>query len=504
MDDSVGSAEAPGGTGDDDPDPGAALTAGGACLIDVVSGHTLRGNELAGRIERQAEQLAALPEGVLLSRTAADLDGVLHYLAALRTGRAIGLIDPTAGQAALEALVARFHPAAVLAAPERTPPTGYTARDGHWVRRSAEGTAPHPDLAVLLATSGSTGSPKFVRLSRRAVLSNARAIADALGIAPTDVAVTSLPLHYSYGLSVLNSHLLRGATVVIENSGLLGEGLWDAVAEHGVTSLAGVPHHYETLHRRGFDPAHHPSLHTMTQAGGKLRTELITHFDTAMRQAGGRMFVMYGQTEAAPRMSIVPAERLAEKLGSAGPALPGGRFCIRREDGEETTHPKIVGEVVYRGPNVMMGYAETGAELARDDDMGGALDTGDLGYLDEDGYLYLTGRLKRIGTVFGNRISLDDLEHAVRAHHSGIEVVAAVPAGDKVVLFAEGVDAETCAAVSHALADRLHLHTSGFDVRGIDTVPLLRSGKIDYRTLEVLLGGERDFRDPDNSGSLSR
>ncbi len=197
------------------------------------------------------------------------------------------------------------------------------------------------------------------------------------------------------------------------------------------------------------------------------------------------MFVMYGQTEAAPRMTTVPSERLAEKLGSAGPALPGGAFAIRRDDGSETTHPKIVGEVVYRGPNVMMGYADDEAGLAKGDEQGGVLPTGDLGYLDEDGFLYITGRLKRIGKIFGNRVSLDDLEHAVRSASVGVDVVAAVPAGDKVVLFAEGADKGICKDAAKALSERLHLHTSGFDVRPIDTVPLLASGKIDYRSLEA-------------------
>ncbi|SFQ44678.1 Acyl-CoA synthetase (AMP-forming)/AMP-acid ligase II [Amycolatopsis arida] len=465
--------------------PHGSLLGDGARLVDVPGGRELAGAELAGAVAAAAEELAALPTGVVFARTAVDLPSVLRYLAAVESGRAVALLDPALDADVLSGLVERFRPVAVLPAPEGPVPPGYAARDGHWVRASAEGVAPHPDLAVLLPTSGSTGNPKLVRLSRAAVLGNAGAIAEVLGIDGAEVAPTSLPLHYSYGLSVLNSHLVRGATVVIEPSGILGRGFWTAVTEHEATSLAAVPYHYEMLRRLRFDPARYPSLRTLTQAGGRLRTELVTEFNDAIRAAGGRMFVMYGQTEAAPRMATVPADRLVDKLGSAGMALPGGAFTIRRDDGVETTHPKIVGEVVYRGPNVMMGYAEHEAELARGDDMGGRLATGDLGYLDEDGYLYITGRLKRIGKVFGNRVSLDDLEQAVRSAGMGVDVVAAVPAGDKVVLFAEGAAGETCRAVARALSERLHLHTSGFDVRSIDTVPLLASGKIDYRTLEA-------------------
>jgi acyl-CoA synthetase (AMP-forming)/AMP-acid ligase II len=462
------------------------LLGDGARLIDVAGGRTLSGGQLASEVEAAADRLSALPGGVLFARTSVDVVSVLHYLAAMESGRAITLIDPTLDADALIGLVQRFEPAAVLAA-EGEPPAGYTARDGHWVRESAEHVAPHPDLALLLPTSGSTGNPKLVRLSRTAVLSNAEAIAEVLGIDADEVAPTSLPLHYSYGLSVLNSHLLRGATVVIEPSGVLGRGFWNAVVEHKATSLAGVPYHYEMLRRLKFRPEKYPSLRTLTQAGGSLRDELVTEFDELMRASGGRLFVMYGQTEAAPRMATVPAELLVDKLGSAGTALPGGTLSVLRDDGVETTHPKIVGEVVYRGPNVMMGYAESAAELAEGDQVGGRLATGDLGYLDEDGFLFVTGRLKRIGKVFGNRVSLDDLEHAVRSASVGIDFVAAVAAGDKVALFAEGADRDTCKAAARALADRLHLHTSGFDVRPIDTVPLLTSGKVDYRSLEARL-----------------
>ncbi|RZQ62055.1 AMP-binding protein [Amycolatopsis suaedae] len=460
------------------------LVGDGARLVDVAGDRTLAGEELAAEVAASGARLAELPAGVLFARMSVDLASVLRYLGAFESGRAVALIDPALDADVLAGLVARFRPAAVLAAPDGDVPDGYTARDGDWVRDSAEGVVPHPDLAVLLPTSGSTGNPKLVRLSRQAVLANAEAIAEVLGIDAEEVAPTSLPLHYSYGLSVLNSHLLRGATVVVEPSGVLGRGFWDAVNEHKCTSLAGVPYHYEMLRRLKFDPEKYPSLRTLTQAGGKLRNDLVAEFNDKIRAAGGQMFVMYGQTEAAPRMTTVPSDRLAEKLGSAGPALPGGSFVIKRDDGEETTHPKIVGEVVYRGPNVMMGYAENEAELAEGDVMGGVLSTGDLGYLDEDGFLFITGRLKRIGKVFGNRVSLDDLEQAARSAGVGIDVVAAVPAGDKVVLFAEGVDKDTCKAAARALSERLHLHTSGFDVRPIDTVPLLASGKIDYRTLE--------------------
>ena len=438
-----------------------------ARLLDATSGELLGGAALRDRVGTLAAELAALPPGVLFARCGLDVPSVLNYLSAFTAGRAVAMIDTSVEAETVAALVDRFRPAAVLGAdPEIPAPAGYS---GDWRRISPDGVPPHPDLAVVLPTSGSTGNPKFIRLSRSAVLANAGSIAEALGLTAAEIAPTSLPLNYSYGLSVLNSHLFVGATVLVEGTGIMSRAFWTAVTEHRATSLAGVPYHYEMLRKLKFDPAKYPSLRTLTQAGGKLSTDRIAEFAAKMHAVGGQLFVMYGQTEATARMAILPAARVLDKLGSAGLAIPGGRFSIRD------------GEVIYHGPNVMMGYAEHEAELAEPDQLGGTLATGDLGHLDEDGYLYITGRLKRIGKVFGNRVNLDDVEQLLKAHG----VAAAVPGGDKIVIWLEGGEAESCRAVAKHLSERLHQHVSGFDVRGIDTLPLLSSGKIDYRALEA-------------------
>jgi acyl-CoA synthetase (AMP-forming)/AMP-acid ligase II len=296
------------------------------------------------------------------------------------------------------------------------------------------------------------------------VSANAAAIASALSIPPGEIAPTSLPLHYSYGLSVLNSHLVAGATVMLTEAGLLERSFWTHLDAHRCTSLAAVPYQYEMLRRLRFDRADHPALTTLTQAGGRLRPELVAEF------AGqcDRFFVMYGQTEATARIAVLPPDRLADKPGSAGVAIPGGRLSIDE------------GEVVYHGPNVMMGYAETAADLARGDDLGGVLRTGDLGRLDADGFLHLTGRLKRIAKIFGVRINLDDVERLLR--DSG--PVAATSGDDRVTVWAEGLDAAGCVGLARRLGAELRLHWSGFDVRGVDRLPLLATGKVDYRALE--------------------
>jgi acyl-CoA synthetase (AMP-forming)/AMP-acid ligase II len=460
-----------------------------ARLVDAETGAVLGGAELSAAVSTMTAAYAALPAGVAFVRVPTEVPAIVSYLGAWAAGRPVALLDPGLAPATLEDMIARFEPAVVAgldAEPANLPPLpdgyrGWSCALGPvWVRDAPVSAEPHPDLGVLLATSGSTGSPKLVRLSRLAVLENAKAIAEVLGIDGDEVAPTTLSVFYSYGMSVLNSHLMRGATVLVESGGLIRRPFWTALKQHGGTSMAGVPYQYEMLRRLRFAPADYPSLRTLTQAGGRLGPELVLDFHERMTTAGGRMYVMYGQTEAGPRMTTLPSERLPEKIGSVGPALPGGRLSVRLDDGTETTAPGVAGEILYRGPNVMMGYAETAADLARGDDQGGLLETGDLGQLDAEGYLFLQGRLKRIGKVFGVRLNLDDIESMV----AGWGALAAVSGGDRVVVFAERADEESRQKIASELAHRLNLHRSGFDVRSIDALPLLGNGKVDYRSLE--------------------
>jgi acyl-CoA synthetase (AMP-forming)/AMP-acid ligase II len=398
-----------------------------ARVLDAVTGETLT-DEL---IEAEAAKLAG--ETLVILPIETTIVSIARYLAALRLDKPVLLLDPDGGH---NEFVERFRTDEV-----------------------------HPDLAVLLTTSGSTGNPKLVRLSRTAVRTNAEQIAEALEIDGNEVAITTLPLFYSYGLSVLNSHLIRGATVVLERTGIMQRTFWNAAVEHQVTSMAFVPSQYEMLRRLRFDPAKYPALRTLTQAGGRLRTDRVTEFADKMATVGGKLYVMYGQTEAAPRMATLPPDRLADKLGSVGRALPGGEFVIEND------------EVVYRGSNVMMGYAETAADLLKGDEQGGELRTGDLGRLDDEGFLFITGRLKRMAKVFGVRINLDDVER----HFP----VAAVAGDDKLVVFGENLSEDEARALRTKIADWLGTHFTGVIVQSIGALPLLPNGKTDYRALEA-------------------
>ncbi|WP_442934154.1 AMP-binding protein [Micromonospora sp. CPCC 205561] len=451
-------------------------------LVDAATGRRVGGAELAARVADLAALLDREPPGAVFAAAPTEIDAVLRILAAWQAGRPVALLDPRIAVDALRDLVDRFRPALLLTGP--APVEGYgpgpAALGPAWRRAGPPGPPPHPELALLLATSGSTGNPKLVRLSRAAVRANAAAIATALDLDGDEVAPTTLPLHYTYGLSVLTSHLHAGATVLLERSGLTSREFWAALDRYRATSLAAVPYQYEMLRRLRFAPARHERLRTLTQAGGRLHPDLVADFHGRMAEVAGRLFVMYGQTEATARMTVLPPERLPEKLGSVGLPVPGGALSIRTDDGTETTAPERTGEILYRGPNVMMGYAETAADLARPDERGGVLATGDLGHLDADGFLHVTGRIKRIAKVFGVRVNLDDVERSL-GHHGP---VAAIAGADRLVVVAEGADADRLALIRAEVARALGTHSSGIQVRGVDALPLTPTGKPDYRALE--------------------
>jgi acyl-CoA synthetase (AMP-forming)/AMP-acid ligase II len=471
--------------------------AASAGVIDAATGRQLSGKALRRALASASRAYDRLPSGVLFALTGHTMGSVVRYLAAPTVGRQIAVLDPDLPTDALAGLVARFKPAAVIgldarvaAAVEPAPPEYATDHldglGGVWRRTGPPGPAPHPELAVLLATSGSTGAPKFVRLSQRAVSANALAIAEALEIDANEVAPTTLPLFYSYGLSVLNSHMAAGATVVLTASNVLSREFWRACKRHRATSMAGVPRQYEMLARIRWN-APRFGISTLTQAGGRLSADLVRHFH-AQLETDGRFYVMYGQTEATARISVLPPERLADKPGSVGLAVSGGSLRIRG-DSTAPDGSTVSGEVVYHGPNVMFGYAEEAEDLTRGDELHGILATGDVGHLDQDGFLYITGRMGRQAKVFGVRVDLDHVELVAGAALDPGCAVAAVAVEDRVVVWCEeGVAVP--GDIADRLADTLRAHRSGFEIRGIDHIPTLPGGKVDYPRLTAGAMGE--------------
>jgi acyl-CoA synthetase (AMP-forming)/AMP-acid ligase II len=386
-----------------------------------------------------------------------DTASIVNYLACIQAGHPVVLLDADLAVIAQRSLIEHYRPELLFTA-------------SGWQYAGPVQSELHPELAVLLSTSGTTGSPKLVRLSLRNLVSNADAIRGALNIQPSDCAMVSLPFHYSYGLSVLNSHLRAGASIAVTSDGILSSAFWDVCRQAECTSIAGVPYTYQLLKRLQLENLYVPRLRTFTQAGGKLAPHLISEFHTLAEKRGGRFFVMYGQTEATARIAVLPPESLPAKLGSVGLPIPGGALTIEN------------GEVVYSGPNVMLGYATDREDLARGDEMQGRLATGDLGHLDEDGYLYITGRLKRDAKVAGHRVNLDEIENLLKQHGP----TAALAGSDKILVFCEWGDAAVHSQALRELAHRLRFSLQSFEFRRISALPVASNGKIDYTSLAAL------------------
>src|SRR5690606_20996277 len=377
-----------------------------ASALVTADGTTLSHGELRERVTEAGRHLPDPAEGRRLVHLPmrSDLASVTAYLALLESGHC--------------ALVTSCSPDRTAPILEAYRPDVTATDDPREPFEVAPGGAAHllhPDLALLLSTSGSTGSPKLVRLSRDNVRSNALAIASALSLGPADRGITSLPLHYCFGLSVLHSHLVAGGSVAVTGHSVLDAEFWEAVDEHQVTAVAVVPHSVELLAGTGELDRPHPSLRLVAQAGGRMPEGRVREVAALGRRRGFGLAVMYGQTEATARICVLDPELTPTHPDAVGHPVPGTSLHL------DHSVPGAVdgsGEVVVRGPGVMMGYAEHTDDLA----LGAMLTelrTGDLGRVDRNGVLRIVGRRSGFVKVMGLRIDLASVESALEAAGGG-------------------------------------------------------------------------------------
>ena len=279
--------------------------------------------------------------------------------------------------------------------------------------------------------------------------------------------------------------LLAGAALVLTRRSVLERPFWELVERERVTSLAGVPYTYRMYRRAGLLEMELPALNTLTQAGGKLPEALHLEFADWAARTGRRFFVMYGQTEAAPRMGYLPAERAVEKCGSMGGPVPGGQFRLLGEDGAPIDAPDTVGELVYRGPNVAMGYARRAEELALGDEWHGELHTGDMARRDGDGFYYIVGRKKRFIKLYGNRVGLDEVERLLAARFPDTGF-ACVGRDDLLRIFHDSPDPAVTGAAAEYLSEQMHFPERVFQIRALEAIPKNEAGKTQYRALEEM------------------
>jgi len=339
------------------------------------------------------------------------------------------------------------------------------------------------ELGLLLNTSGSTGASKLVRQSYRNVESNMMAIADYLNLDAGERPITTLPMQYTYGLSIINSHLYVGATILITDFGIMQKEFWAFFRDQQATSFGGVPYTYEMLKRLRIFRMDLPSLKTMTQAGGKLTPELHKEFAEYAKESGRQFIVMYGQTEATARMSYLPADKSLEKYGSMGIAIPGGKFSIIDAEGNEIVAPETVGELVYEGENVTLGYAENRQDLKLGDERKGRLVTGDMAKFDEDGFFYIVGRKKRFLKIFGNRVNLDEVDRLVKTEFNNIECASSGTDDHLYIFITEDTFRDD---IKKYVSEKTGLNHVAIKVKTIESIPKSDSGKVLYTELNKL------------------
>ena len=363
---------------------------------------------------------AVLPERTLIFIMATNTVGsLLGYTSCLSNGIVPLVLSAHTEKGLYESLRDLYRPEYLWIPSEMEADFGYASIYSSYgyslVRTGLTPPELYSDLALLLPTSGSTGSPKLVRHSYSNIEANAENVSRMFSITPDFRAMCILPMHYTMGLSVIASHLYSGATLLLCGKSMLDKGFWSMLREERATILTGVPYSFEILSKMRFFRMDLPDLGIITQGGGRMSDELFRTCAEYAYRTGKQFIATYGQTEGTARMAYLPPELALTKTGSIGIAEPGGQLSIVDDSGAETFEGEATGEMVYRGENVTLGYATSPEDLMRGDENHGVLHTGDIARRDADGCYYIIGRMKRFLKIFGLRIGLDEVEHIVKS-----------------------------------------------------------------------------------------
>ena len=337
-------------------------------------------------------------------------------------------------------------------------------------------------LSMLLTTSGSTGSPKLVRHKYGNLEANAENVAKVFGWTVDEKGICDLPMNYTMGLNVINSHLTVGAGVLLVSANLMDPAFWDFIRENEGTNFCGVPFSYEILRRIGFDKMDLPALKTMAEGGGKLTDRMFKWIASYAESSGKRFCATFGTSETSARMSFLDPSLATTKIGSIGKAIPNGELFLIDET--KTEDGSVSGELGYRGPNVTMGYALSREDLQKGDEFNGEYHTGDMALRDPDGFYYIIGRKGRFLKLFGLRVSLDETERILKTQYPNSEFVCL---GDDRRMSIFTTDESLSGEIVPFISGKTNLHNSAFRVYVIDEIPRNEYGKVKLSALEEIV-----------------
>jgi len=425
------------------------------------------------------EKSLPLSKQLILVKAQINIETIIGYLSFLRKNHAFIMLDASVDDALSDNIIATYQPNLIWE--ERKDGVEYLYHYSRYGLKLHNKSVIelHPKLSLMLSTSGTTGSPKMVKLTKDNLYSNCNSIVEYLKIDKRHRAISNLPLYYSYGLSVLNTHLEQGASLVVSDKSIMSKEFWEIFKNHEVTTLSGVPYNYEIFRRIGLMKMELPSLKFMTQAGGKLNHKLVKEYALWAESKGIEFFVMYGQTEATARISYLPLDKIFIKEESIGIPIPNGKLLLKDLNSDELINePFIEGELLYKGNNIMMGYATKIDDLKSDDELNGILHTGDVAKRDNDGYFYITGRLKRFIKVHGNRVGLDEIEQYLKSQPYDILCTGV---DNKLMIVTQ--EAGQVEEIKKAVIQQYNLHHSVVKVKYMEEFPTTSAGKIKYKEI---------------------
>lgn len=451
-------------------------------FIDSKNDKLISYSQLSNDINSFVAQFKLPDYSLCLILTNNSYSSIIAYLSILNSKNIGMLLNNNTNNEFLDNIIKIYNPDLVIAAEPKNINSYVceeTTIDNNKVflyRSKTNNIKTKTDTKIMLSTSGSTGSVKFVRLSNKNINANAKSISEYLEISESERAITSLPINYSFGLSIINSHLLIGASIILTEESLIQKRFWEIFNNYKATTFSGVPYTYQMLQRINFSKMELPSLRYFTQAGGHLVSSVKKYFYDVAKDKSYKFIVMYGQTEATARISYVPFEKLDEKIDSIGIAIPDGIISIDTSNGES------VGELIYKGPNVMLGYAENRDDIYKEDELNGVLLTGDMGYVDSDGFFFVSGRKKRFLKVFGNRVNLDDIERLIENNFKVPSAVTGID--DLLFIVIEQSNGLLSDEIKKYISNALSIHHTSIKIKTIDKIPVSQNSKKDYQTIK--------------------
>ena len=419
---------------------------------------------------------------ILCSNT---FESIIFYVSVLRSGSIPLLLESNISQAILDNLIQKYQPEFIVCNKlnlknikncteifklEKNILLKIKAKINYKI---------NDDLALLLSTSGSTGSPKFVRLSHKNIFTNTKQIASFLPTGPSETSITTMPMSYTYGLSIINTHIINGSKIFVSERSVVEKLFWTNLNNFNVTNFGGVPFIYTILNKLNFKNIETKNLKYITQAGGKLENKLAQKIIEACDKKNIKFHMMYGQTEATARISYVPCEKVKEQLGTIGNPVEGGKIWLEDDQGNVIKKINQEGELIFSGENVCLGYSEDYKDLIKGDENNGILRTGDLAKIDPKGNYFIVGRKKRFSKIFGLRINLDDLEEKLNL--KGFDCACSIN-DEKIIIFIR--ESTNFTQINDYIKKNFKIQVSGFKLVPVKEIPRTYSGKIDYARLK--------------------